>query len=170
MRLLLRLLVGGGAAAGAMFLAYRWLGAAGLVYTAPLMGVALASPLIEIGQALPWLAAHIALRKVAGRHVAYRGRSLDVHIDERAACWIATADLRKLVALPADAVLQRRFPAGCAPCGEPAVMRLDAQALLDFLASSTDPDLARFTHWLRRDVMRPARNKRALRLGLEREK
>jgi hypothetical protein len=66
-------------------------------------------------------------------------------------------------------VLQRRFPAGCRETGEPVSWRLDAQALLEFLATASDPEGVRLCHWLRREVMRPAFNKRAMRLGLKRD-
>jgi hypothetical protein len=165
----LRLLLRGGAVAAVMFAAYRFIGAHGLVFMAPLAGLALARPLVEAAAGYPRLASRIALRKVAGRYVEYRGKSLDVHIDERANCWISTADLRKLVALPADAVLLRRFPAGCRETGEPVQWRLEGQALVEFLAGATDPDITRLCHWLQRDVMRPAWNKRADRMGLARQ-
>ena len=164
----LRALLGAVAVGAVMVVAYRIVGAKGLVYAAPLAGIVLARPLVELAAGCPRLMSRIALRKVQGRYVAYRGKSLDVHIDDLATCWIATADLRKLVALPADAVLRRRFPAGCGVTGEPPMWRLDGRALVEFLAAATDADSSRFSHWLQREVMRPAFNKRADRLGIPR--
>ncbi len=168
MKILVRLVGGTAAAAALMYLAYRWLGPVGLAYSAPLLGIALARPIVEMLAAYPGLVSRIVLRKVDGRYFAYRGASLDIHIDDRATCWISTADLRKIVALPADPVLKKRYPLQCRELGVPVQWRLGGSALQEFLGRSTEPDMAKFGQWVDRDVITPARNKRARALGTDR--
>jgi hypothetical protein len=168
MNVFVRLVLGGGAAAAAMAGAWKWLGPAGLVYSAPLLGLALGKPIVDLLAAYPSLVSRIVLRKVDGRYFEYRGTSLDIHIDERAACWISTADLRKIVALPVDPVLRTRYPLQCRALGDPVEWRLGGEALTEFLARSTDSDMTKFSHWVDKNVITPARNKRNRALGSDR--
>jgi len=168
MTLLVRLLLGAATAAAVMDWAYRWQGPIGLVYGAPLLGLALAKPIVELLAAYPRLVTRLVLRKVNGRYFEYRGASLDIHIDERATCWISTGDLRKIVALPTDPVLRRLYPLQCRELGQPVAWRLGGEALIEFLGRSTDVDKTRFSAWIEKDVVTPARNKRKRDLGTDR--
>jgi hypothetical protein len=168
LKILLRLFFGVTVAAAIAWPLYRLLGAVALAWCAPLLGVALARPLVEILSGVPRFYSGIVLRKVNGRYFEYRGSSLDIHVDERATCWISTADLRKIVALPADPVLRKRYPLQCRELGEPIEWRLGAEALIEFLGKSTEPDTTKFSHWVDKTVITPARNKRTRRLGTDR--
>jgi hypothetical protein len=168
MKILVRLVLGAGAAAAVMYWAYRWLGPAGLVYAAPLLGLALAKPIVELLAAYPRLVTRLVLRKVNGRYFEYRGAALDIHIDERATCWISTADLRKIVALPTDPVLKRLYPMQCRELGKPVAWRLGGEALIDYLGRSTEVDMTKFSFWVEKNVVTPARNKRKRDLGTDR--
>ena len=168
MKLFLRIVVGVAAVAAITWPLYRLLGPVALVWCSPLLGMALARPLVEMISGMPRVFAGIAMRKVHGRHVEYRGASLDVHIDERATCWISTADLRKIVALPADPVLKKRFPQQCRELGDPVQWRLGGEAVVEFVGKSSELDTKKFCHWLERNVLVPARNERARRLGTDR--
>ncbi|MEP6504584.1 MAG: hypothetical protein ABJD97_14695 [Betaproteobacteria bacterium] len=158
----------GGAAAAVMYGAFRLLGPVGLAYTAPVLGLAFAKPIVELLAAYPRLVTRFVLRKVDGRYFEYRGASLDIHIDERAICWISTADLRKIVALPADPVLRRLYPLQCRELGKPVEWRLGGEALIEFLGKSTETDMTKFSHWIDRNVVTPARNRRKRDLGTDR--
>ena len=149
--------------AALLYAFWRSLGAMGLVYAMPVLAV-LGKPLVEIGASLPRLAARIAMRKFEGRYYEFRGRSMDIEIDDQARCWISTADVRKLTALPADGVLCRLYPGECRESGDPMHWRITTHALTRFFAKATDPDVTKFRHWLEVHVARPARNKLERRL------
>lgn len=159
MRLLATIAVGVVFCAALLFAFWRWFGAFGLVYAMPVLAI-LGRPLVEIAAALPRLATSIALRKVEGRYFEFRGRSMDIHIDADARCWVSTADARKIAALPADAVLARVAPLQCGELGDPPLWRITVEGLGQVLAKSSDPDVTKFRHWLEKDVARPARNRR----------
>ena len=159
MRLLVNIALGVAFCAGFLYTFWHWFGALGLVYAMPILAV-LARPLVEILASLPRLAAWIALRKVEGRYFEFRGRSMDIHIDADARCWVSTADARKIAALPADAVLARVAPLQCGELGDPLLWRITIEGLAQVLAKSSDPDVTKFRHWLEKDVARPARNRR----------
>ena len=140
---------------------WNWFGAFGLVFGAPVLAV-FAVPLVDVVTGYPRFVSRLVMRKVEGRYFAYRGMSLDIDIDEHAACWISTADVRKLVpGLPAEPVLSRLYPGQVKESGDPRQWRIGVQALTQFLAKSTDADMTKFANWLDRDVARPAKNRLA---------
>ena len=150
-----------GVAASALLL-YKfwiWFGPFGLVYAMPVLAVC-AMPLVEILTGFPRFARWLALRKLEGRYFEFRGRSMDIHIDADARCWVSTADARKIAALPADAVLARVAPLQCGELGDPLRWRITVEGLGQLLAKSSDPDVTKFRDWLEKDVARPARNRR----------
>jgi hypothetical protein len=160
MKRLLALVVGPVVVAALLYVLYRALGPVGLAMGMPLLGAVLARPLVGLVTGYPRLLSRIAMRKVEGRYVEYRGKSLDVHIDAQALCWVGTDDIRKLVALPADPVLRRLVPAQCGERGDPPQCRITVEGLAQVLSRSSEPDVAKFCRWLEVDVARPARNRR----------
>jgi hypothetical protein len=163
MNALLRLSLGALVMAAVFYLAWRIGGALGLVFLCPLLAL-LARPLLEALGGYPRFVTRIVMRKFEGRYYEFRGRSMDIEIDDHACCWISTADVRKLTDLPVDAVLCRLYPGECRESGDPMHWRITTNALTQFLAKATDPDLTKFGHWLEVGVARPARNKRERRL------
>lgn len=138
---------------------WHWFGPFGLVFGMPVLGV-FAFPLVDIVAGYPRFVARLVMRKVDGRYFAYRGMSLDIDIDERAACWISTADVRKLVpTLPTEPVLVRVYAGRVKESGNPRQWRITIDALSLFLSKSTDADYTKFGAWLEKDVARPARNR-----------
>ena len=154
----LNLAVGAALCAGVLYGSWRWFGALGLVFAAPLLGV-LGWPLVELVAGFPRFAARLAMRRHEGRYYAFRERRIDIHIDGEARCWVSTAHARKIVALPADAVLCRMLPHDCRELGDPVAWRITTDGLASVLAKSSDPEVTKFRDWLERDVARPARNK-----------
>jgi hypothetical protein len=104
------------------------------------------------------------MRRYEGRYYEFRGRRMDIHVDADAVCWIATEDVRKIAALPADPVLCRVAPGGCRELGDPAMWRLSTDGATRVLAKSSDPEVAKFLTWLDREVALPARNRRERRM------
>ena len=143
---------------------WHWFGPFGLVFGAPILAI-FGRPLVEILTSLPRVARHLALRGQAGRYFEFRGRSMDIHIDADATCWVATDDVRKITALPADAVLCRVARGQCREIGDPAVWRLSTEGASQVLGKSSDPEVKKFLTWFEREVALPARNRREGRQG-----
>ena len=137
---------------------WHWFGPFGLVYGVPVLGL-FAKPMVRIVGRLPALRQHMALRRYEGRYYEFRGRSMDIHIDRRRRCWVSTADVRKIAALPADEVLGRLAPTECGRRGEPARLAHHDGRAGPLLAKSSDPEVARFCDWLEEEVAEPARKR-----------
>ncbi len=165
-QILFRILLRSAACVLATYVVWRWLGAIAFPICAPLFGIALARPLIDLLSL-----SHSALREkafapVSGRHFEFRGLFVDIAEDADHYRWIRIADVRKVIEhLPRDLSLRRQFPDGCAEDPESHQLRIQAEALLQYLAHSTHPDSLRFRLWLERDVILPAQNMRR-RLGI----
>ena len=158
MRLVVNIAFGVALCAAVLLAFWHWFGAFGLVYAMPVLGI-LGKPLVDIMTGLPRFIERLVLRKVEGRYYEFRGRSMDIHIDADARCWVSTADARKVAALPADAVLQRLAPLDCRQLGDPVQWRMTTAGLAQVLAKSSDADVTKFCNWLEKDVARPARNR-----------
>jgi hypothetical protein len=149
------------------YVLWRLLGAVGLVVSAPLFGVLLARPILEMSAELRDSARTLAYSPVEGRHFEHRGFRLDIVEDDRHHRWVSVNDVRKVIAqLPREAVLLRQFPEGLRD--DPAVrgQRIHADVLLAYLARSTEGDSVRFRNWLEREVVLPAAKIRQ-RLGIK---
>lgn len=159
MKTLLNIAFGAAISLAVLYGLWHWFGPFGLVFGMPVLGV-FAFPLVDIVAGYPRFVSRLVMRKVEGRYFAYRGMSLDIDIDERAVCWISTADVRKLVpTLPTEPVLVRVYTGQVKESGSPRQWRITIDALSLFLSKSTDADNTRFGAWLEKDVARPARNR-----------
>ena len=149
------------------WLAWRWRGASGLVFSAPLFGLALAKPIVDAISGWLRLTRRLAYGDLEGRHYVHRGTPIDVVEDAEHVRWLRTADVRRVIdALPDDAVLARLYPSGVradaavrATLARPSA-RISAEALADYLRKSTQPRSLRFARWLERDVAYSARRLR----------
>lgn len=163
MRLALDIAFAAAISLAVLYAGWHWFGPFGLVFGAPILAI-FGRPLVEILSSMPRHAKHLALRDLAGRYYEFRGRSMDIHVDADARCWIATADVRKITALPAEAVLLRLVPGQCRELGDPVTWRISADGAAQVLGKSSDPEVAKFLTWLEREVAQPARNRRARRM------
>lgn len=159
MKLAIDIAFGAALSVAVLYAGWHWFGPFGLVFGAPILAI-FGRPIVEILTSLPRHARHLALRDVAGRYYEFRGRSMDIHVDADARCWVATDDVRKIVALPAEPVLLRLVGAQCRECGDPVAWRISSEGAAQVLARSTDPEVAKFLTWLEREVALPARNRR----------
>jgi hypothetical protein len=133
------------------------LGTVSLVVCAPLFGVALARPILELFEESANAARRSAFRDVHGRHFVYKGTQLDVVEDTDSYRWLRLADVRRIVtALPADPVLRSLHPEGLQDMQSDKNPRIKAEALLQYLQKATDPGTLRFKLWLEREVVMPA--------------
>lgn len=131
-------------------------GPLGLVFAAPLFGIALARPVLELLGLAYATTRELAMSPLEGRHFAHRGVPLDIAEDERHHRWVRVRDLRRLLpGLPRDASLRRQFPQGLLLDGRRG-LRIDADTLLECLCKATDPDSLKFRNWLEREVVMPA--------------
>ena len=143
------------------WLVWRWVGVFSLVFCAPLFGIALARPVLEMIENTTLLAKRLGYRKINGRHFEHMGRSLDIADDDEGYSWLKTDDVRKVVAgLPGDPVLARLFP-GQVQLGTAAdVPRMKAEALDACLGKATEASTLKFRLWLQREVILPANLRR----------
>ncbi len=147
--------------AGVAWIAWRLGGRTGLAF-----GLLLASPLAALGIApllidavgeSATLARRIAYRDLSGRHVAYKGRALDVREDLSGDRWIRVADVRKVLpGFPRDRVLQETMPEALGLLHPPKMLRISAQGLDAYLARNTDAGAVRFRVWVQRELIDPA--------------
>lgn len=147
-------------------LLWRAMGLVGLVVSAPLAGVLLARPLLDLASELHASARQLAFGAIEGRHFEHRGIRLDVVEDPWHRRWIRIRDVQKLIpSLPRPAVLRARFPDGVHDDPAAPPPRIDADALLQLLADATAADSLRFRNWLEREVVLPGAKLRQ-RLGI----
>jgi hypothetical protein len=152
---------------GVCFALWRFMGAVGIAVSAPLFGVLLAKPLFELADEIRSSARTLAFSKVQGRNFEHRGFRIDVVEDDRHHRWISLKDVRKLIpSLPRPTVLQSQFPGGVQEDRAISGHRIQVEALIQYLAKSTEGDSIKFRNWLDRDVALPGAKVRE-RLGIK---
>jgi hypothetical protein len=143
------------------WLAWRALGASGLLLALPLFGVALARPLVDLGGAIGHEMRRAHWRDVQGRHYVFRGHPLHVVEDADHQRWVRLADVRAIVGFTAsDSALKLTYPNGWMLCGRPPAPHLSDEALLAHLAKERSPTAARLRHWVEREIVFAARRQR----------
>jgi hypothetical protein len=147
--------------AAATWGAWRVFGTAGLVFVAPLFGVAFARPLIELTASAFRAMRHANWRDVEGRHYAYRGRSVSVIEDADGQRWIRLADVRAIVGFTAsDGALAITYPDGVCRAGRPPEPYIGAETLIVHLGKERGPESLRLRIWVERAVAFPVRRDR----------
>lgn len=141
--------------------AWRGLGFASLVLCAPLFGVLLARPILDlIGQSAR-TTRQLALEDLEGRYYEHRGVMVDIVEDAERHRWLLLTDVRKLVdGLPSDPVLERLYPDDVRPSVSSSARRIRADTLALYLEKSTHAESLKFKIWLEREVAFPARRLR----------
>ncbi|MDT9000308.1 hypothetical protein RQP53_13625 [Paucibacter sp. APW11] len=143
------------------YLLWRSLGAIGVVVGVPLFGLALATPLLDLMRQLRQQARAFSYRDIEGRHFAFRGQHLDIVDDAEHFRWIKLSDVRKLIQqLPGDETLCRLYPADVQSAAVARPARIRAEALHGYLAKASAPGNLKFKHWLEREVLFPASQRR----------
>ena len=152
--------------AAVTYVVWRLLGTVALVLCAPLLGIALARPILEVLGGLGRVSKQAALAGIAGRHYQHRGIPIDIVEDERHRRWIDLRDVRHVVeGFPRDSVIRNDYPDACRPDAHSKSQRMRADALHAYLRKSTDPASLRFRNWLAKEVLFPAERVRE-RLGI----
>ena len=136
---------------------WQGFGVFAVVFCAPLFGVALARPIIDLFAASHGASKAMALRHVQGRYYQHRGHGIDIAEDDDAHRWLCIADARKAVSgLPRDEVLQHQFGERVGRLAPADAMRIRADAMVECLQKARDPDGVKFKVWLEREVIHPS--------------
>jgi hypothetical protein len=145
---------------------WRWLGAASMVPTLPLFGIALAKPLIDLASEIRQAMKRAHWRDVEGQHYAFRGHAVKVVTDADRRRWVRLADIRAIAGFTAsDGALAITYPNGVRRLGRRAEVHVSDEALLAHLQKERSPDSIRLCTWVEREIVFPARRERE-RLGI----
>jgi hypothetical protein len=140
------------------YLAWLALGAVGLVYASVVVAVAVAGPLLDAALNTRRFLRILAFRRVEGRHVAYRGRSIDVLQDLDGRPWLRLDDVRRILPdLLRDESLQRLLGDAVQALAPDPSLRIEAAALVAYLEPATQAQTAKFRDWVDRSLARPKR-------------
>ena len=152
--------------AGIGWLVWRIGGLVPMVAVAPLVGIALAKPLLDLASDLRHQANARALKPVQGRHFVFRGTPVDVIEDADHRRWVRAADVRRIIGTTAtDGALALTYPSGWRQFGRPGTPYFSDDALVAHLTKERSPEALRFLHWVERDIAFPAQRVRE-RLGI----
>ncbi len=148
--------------AGVAFAVWRLLGLVSMVLTLPLVGIALARPLLDLASDLRHATRAAVWRSVEGRHFVYRGVPVQVLEDAEHHRWVRAADVRAVVGHTAsNGALALTYPSGWKAMGRPAQPHFSDSALLAHLTKERSPEALRFRQWVEREIAFPARRLRA---------
>ena len=132
-----------------------------MVCTAPLYGIVLARPLLDLMGDMRHQTHALILRPVEGRYYAFHGKPVQVIEDEAHVRWVRAADVRRIVGYTAsDGALALTYPNGWRLLGKPPEPHFSDETLLVHLRKETSPEAARFKHWAERTIAFPARRLR----------
>jgi len=169
MRLALRLAARLALCAAASWGLWRIGGAALMVWSAPLYGIALARPLLDLASELRHAMRAAVWRPLEGRHCVYRGTPVQVLEDESHVRWVRAADVRSIVGqTTSNHALALTYPNGWRTLGTPPEPHFSDEALITHLRTERSAEALRFRHWVERTIAFPARRQRE-RLGTRAE-
>ena len=145
---------------------WRYFGPAVAVSSAPLFGIALARPLLDLASELRHATRAAMWRPVEGAYFVYRGTPVQVLEDDDHQRWVRAADVRAIVGHTAShGALALSYPHGWRTLGQPPEPHFSDAALIAHLAKETGPEALRFRHWVEREIAFPAKRLRE-RLGI----
>jgi len=135
-----------------------------MVATAPLYGVLLAKPLLDLMSDMRHQTRVLVWRPLEGRHYVYRGTPVQVIEDDAHVRWVRAADVRSIVGFTAsNGVLALTYPNGWRLAGEPPEPHFSDDALIAHLRKENSAKAGHFMHWAERTIAYPARQLRARR-------
>ena len=141
---------------------WRLGGLAPMVATAPLYGVLLARPLLDLMSGVRHQTRVLVWRPLEGRHYVFRGTPVQVIEDDAHVRWVRAADVRRIVGFTAsDGALALTYPDGWRLMGQPPEPHFSDEALVTHLRKENSAEAGRFMHWAERTIAYPARQLRA---------
>jgi hypothetical protein len=145
------------ACSAAVCVAWYVFGPFGIVFAAPLFGIAFARPLIDAVANAYGLLRTQAFRDVEGNHHVYRGFPINVALDARGYKWLRLSDVRKVVPeLPRDESLRQILGAGVQQVPPDPSLRIRAETLITYLSRTIDRDKGKFSQWVAQMIVKPA--------------
>src|SRR5262245_21967163 len=139
---------------------YHRSGASGLVFAAPLWGVLLAKPILQIVPALVRGARRTAWGAHEGDAIAFRTHRLRIRY-VAGHPWVVEEDLLAVLGeTSSDAVRRRADPVHCAQLPDSALWGFSERGVVNYLLSSRHPDANKLRLLLERQVFLLARRKR----------
>ncbi|OYU46370.1 MAG: hypothetical protein CFE44_02505 [Burkholderiales bacterium PBB4] len=143
----------------ALPLAFHYWGAFGLVFMAPIVGVAFTRLLIDGAAELGWQVRASVLAPLSGKHYAYQGFQLRVLQDDDFGRWVALEDVRRIVGSGAtEKALSQTYPTGLQTMEGKAHLRDDA--LMHYLSREPSSAAIKLRNWAERSIAYPARVER----------
>ncbi len=143
----------------AMWVMFSWLGAVGLVLTAPIIGVAFTRLVIDVSSELGWGIRSAVLAPLSGKHYVYMSFNLRIVEDDDFARWMSLTDVRRIVGSGAtDKALSHTYPSGYQIFDGKPHLRDDA--LLLYLAREPSTPAIKLRNWAERSIAFPARTER----------
>lgn len=140
------------------FFSVTWrMGSFAMAIGSPLLGAAIALPLINLFSDLrqrtreaTWLPRH-------GHHYVFRGVTVNVIEDEDHCRWLRLADVRKVFAIAAtERVLAITYPDRVKAFGNARDSYVRDDAIIEHLAKENDATALRFRTWIDRTIFMPA--------------
>jgi hypothetical protein len=131
----------------------KLMGLIGIVFAAPILGIAIAKPLVEVmHEGFTWTA-NQPLRKWQGRYYEFGGVQIRV-LEHKGALWFASDDVISSTGIPAAGrTLLESTSIPVDDAGELAF--LDIGSLETVLLRHRSPEATRFLLWAQRDVVAP---------------
>lgn len=151
----------------AVFAGVAWqFGPFGTVIASPLLAAAVARPLLNlVGNIRHGMRERVWL-PVHGEHFTFHDVRIRVLEDESHCRWVCLADARKAAGIGAsEAMLAASLGPRFRRAGKPVQPYVRDDAVIEYLAKSTDARALRFRTWVERTVAAPAQKVRE-RLGI----
>ncbi|MRD46356.1 hypothetical protein [Caenimonas koreensis] len=147
----------------AAYLAVTWrMGPTAMVISSPLLGAAIALPLINLACGLRHRARAATWLPVHGKHYVFRGVTINVIEDDDYCRWLRLADARKVFPISAtERVLAISFPDRVKSFGNARDAYLRDDAMIELLARQTDATALRFRTWIDRTIFMPGQKVRS---------
>ncbi len=131
------------------------------VWTSPLLGAAIARPLMALGSGIRHKLRERIWLPVHGQHYVFRDITIHVLEDDDHCRWVCLGDVRKVVGITAsENALAAVYPGRLKAMGTPAQAHLRDDALIAHLSKENQPVALRFRTWLERNVALPGRKVR----------
>lgn len=142
-----------------VYVMYRFVGAIGLVLSAPVIGIAFTRLVIDAAAEMGWRARSAVLAPLSGNHYVYLNFNLHIVQDDDFGRWMAMNDVRRIVGNGAtDKALAQTYPSGWQTFNGKGHLRDDA--LMHYLGREPSSRAVKLRNWAERSIAYPARTER----------
>ena len=142
-----------------IYVMYQFVGAIGVVLSAPVIGLAFTRLVIDAAAEMGWRMRSAVLAPLSGKHYVYMEYTLRIVEDDDFGRWMATDDVRRIVGTGAtDKALAQTYPSGWQMWEGRAHLRDDA--LVHYLGREPSSRAVKLRNWTERSIAFPARTER----------